>query len=415
MKIYLSPVPAEGRQICGVSCSSKDIHLIPSYLSKNHRHLKNKEKNKEKNRQTKTRRKKKSLPGLDLATPNSKLHPVYLDHTTHGTCTRDSVHVTQCAQTWMMTTPQICPCAGNPKLPQAVPFSTIYVVWAKNTNIWKNGEYKTTTHRKPGKSSYPPPPKKKKRAHATHSTLHGSRPNLDDCDRTTFPCRPLQRSCERCANEEIWGKNYQKLINLSLHVRFPSGNCLGECRMNEKKIIPIWYNKIIRRGADMRCCWSEENTKYAAQVEIEIVFTEWYCSRWSPHKSENNPDEKKKLERTPRVIQCVHAWHTQQQRTRVAHGTQRTRDTRHGVRPNFDGNLTRNMPAAQLPRNVWRCMYQIPVYDSVLTAGYRVCTKISANADNMRTFFALHFWSSQRTAVVTACMHGTWYVHLYSV
>ena len=61
--------------------------------------------------------------------------------------------------------------------------------------------------RKLGNSFYPlPPAEKEVRAHATHDTLHGSRPKLYHClpcARTALPCRPLQRLCERCAYEEI--------------------------------------------------------------------------------------------------------------------------------------------------------------------------------------------------------------------
>ena len=54
-------------------------------------------------------------------------------------------------------------------------------------------------------------------AHATRCTLHGSRPNRDDCDRTTFPCRTPYRKPlrERFAHEEVWSKTDKTRTNKS--------------------------------------------------------------------------------------------------------------------------------------------------------------------------------------------------------
>ena len=96
------------------------------------------------------------LPGLELTSWNSKLHPSYLDlwlvfwekgitiHTAHARVrhgTRYAAH-----PNLSDNVPHTCPCARNPELWQTVPFSTRYV-WAKNTDIRKSREYKTTPHR----------------------------------------------------------------------------------------------------------------------------------------------------------------------------------------------------------------------------------------------------------------------------
>ena len=77
MTMYLKLVPAEKRQeFCGEPCSSKGMNKYAHCLSIK---IKNKKMGKTKcKRRTEKNKKNACLPGLELASSNSKLHPSYL-------------------------------------------------------------------------------------------------------------------------------------------------------------------------------------------------------------------------------------------------------------------------------------------------------------------------------------------------
>ena len=88
--------------------------------------------------------------------------------------------------------PQACPCTRNPELWQAVPFQQDTYCMSKKRQHYKiqTTETNALDYRENPENRLVYSRRKKLWAHATLDPLHGSRPNLDDCVRTAFLCRP---------------------------------------------------------------------------------------------------------------------------------------------------------------------------------------------------------------------------------
>ena len=136
------------------------------------------------------------MPGLELASSNSKLHPSYLDrrpvsflgeggimalHTVHARVTHGARHAAR--PDLDDNVPQTCPCTGSPELWQAVPFcKEIRMIYEPKTPTFRKMEdtcywYKITPKKEnPGNRLIHSRQKKKlfeRTPRATHCTDRG--------------------------------------------------------------------------------------------------------------------------------------------------------------------------------------------------------------------------------------------------